>query len=109
MTYHNHKNPTDRALDRSFLWTKKTTHGKKQINKAYPMQEEGGGLRLEPERDKVYPMQEEEEGFRLEPERNQAYPMQEEEEGLRIQLLLTTNEWVFGRLKKLEGGREMGW
>jgi hypothetical protein len=35
--------------------------------------------------------------------------MQEEEEGLRIQLLLTTNEWVFGRLKKLEGGREMGW
>jgi hypothetical protein len=59
------------------------------------MQEGGGGLRLEPERDKVYPMQEEEEeeeGFRLEPERNQAYPMQEEEEGLRLQLLLTTNE-----------------
>ncbi len=58
------------------------------------MQEGGGGLRLEPERDKVYPMQEEEEeeGFRLEPERNQAYPMQEEEQGLRLQLLLTTNE-----------------
>ncbi len=62
------------------------------------MQEGGGGLRLEPERDKVYPMQlqqqqeEEEEGFRLEPERNQAYPMQEEEEGSRLQLLLTTNE-----------------
>jgi hypothetical protein len=78
MTYHNHK---------------KTTHGKKQTNKAYPMQEGGGGLRLEPERDKVDPMQEEEEeGFRLEPDRNQAYPMQEEEGGLRLQLLLTTNE-----------------
>jgi hypothetical protein len=42
------------------------------------MQEEGGGLRLEPERDKVYLMQEEEE--------------EEEEEGFRLQLLLTTNE-----------------
>ncbi len=61
MTYHNHKKPTDHALDLSFLWHKKTTHGKKQTNKAYPMQEEGGGLRLEPERDKVYQMQEEEE------------------------------------------------
>lgn len=73
--------------------------------------QEGGGLRLEPERDKVYQVQEEqeEEGFRLEPERNQACPMQEEEEGLRLQYLLTPNEWVFGCLKKLEGGREMGW
>jgi hypothetical protein len=58
-----------------FFDTKKTTHGKKQTNKAYPMQEGGGGFRLEPERDRVYPMQEE-----------------EEEEGLRLQLLLTTNE-----------------
>ncbi len=67
---------------------------------------------MEPERDKVYQVQEEqeEEGFRLEPERKQACPMQEEEEeGSRLQYLLTPNEWVFGCLKKLEGGREMGW